>query len=370
MKLMRSTRLIAAAFALVAMSATHAAAQAPVLNVSANGATVTIEWTDLQSQGAVGYNLEVGGSLTASVNLPATVTRIVVAAPAGTYSLRVRGLAASGAFGPYSNVASVTVGSAGPGPSPTPGPCSAPSAPSVTVNVSGLSVVVNWGAAAGATSYRVEFGFNQGGTDFVQNVGAATSFSQYVGMAGTFHVRVVASNACGSTSSQSHSFTLGNSTPNTPGGARTPDPAPGTLIPRATLAYLRTVVENMAVQYRGDLLNSCATHTWVYRVVHALRQIDTRWGLNYKRGWNGDMSHDVVAYNPTAGPDEGASQIYLFDIIANHCPISGSPGPNWQDVTDPTWAGRGDPACAPGTWCARWTLVPYLRAGFPADPRQ
>jgi len=33
------------------------------------------------------------------------------------------------------------------------------------------------------------------------------------------------------------------------------------------------------------------------------------------------------------------------------------------DVTDDTWGARGNPACGT-TWCARWTIENYLRAGF------
>jgi hypothetical protein len=97
------------------------------------------------------------------------------------------------------------------------------------------------------------------------------------------------------------------------------------------------------------------------RVVQRLRQIDSRWGLNDKRGNRGDMSQDIIAYNPTNRPDNGESQIYLFDIISGHC--TGRADVWFQDVTGPTWAGRGSPAC--GTeWCARWTIDAYLRAGL------
>ena len=66
---------------------------------------VTINWTAVP--GATGYNLAVAGALTANVNLPASVTNIVVTAPPGSYQLAVRGTAGS-QQGPLSNVASVT----------------------------------------------------------------------------------------------------------------------------------------------------------------------------------------------------------------------------------------------------------------------
>lgn len=368
MTLMRSTRLTAAAFALLASSATHAAAQAPVLTVTASGATVTINWTNLAAQGAVGYNLVVGstsgGAQIANVNLPASITNIVVAAPAGTYFLRVRGLAVSG-FGPYSNEASVTVGNS------APGPCVQPSTPTISTTVSGLSVTVDWGASTGAAGYRVEFSLTPTGTNLVQTVGAGTqSFNQYVGMAGTFYVRVVAVNGCGTATSSTVAFTTGSAGPTPPGsGPRTPDPAPGQLLPRP--AYVAAVVEAMARAYPGDLYNSCREHggnnVFMFRVLQALRQRDTRFGLNFKRGHYGDLSQDIISYNPTDRPDDRESRIYLWDIIGGHC--GDRPGPNWTDVTEATWTQRGNPAC--GTeWCAMWTIEPYLRAGFPADPRQ
>lgn len=365
MKLMRRTGLIATAFALVALSATTASAQAPLLRVTANGATVTINWTDLSAQGAVGYNLVVGttsgGSQIASVNLPSSITNIVVAAPAGTYYLRVRGLAASGGAGPFSNEASVTVGTSAPGPSPTPGPCSAPSAPTVTTTVTGLTVVVNWGASPGAAGYRVEFSRTPGGTELVQNASAgATSYTQYVGMVGTFYVRVTAVNSCGATSSETVAFTMDNTTP-TGSGPRTPDPAPGQRLPLPS--YGAAIVEQVAARYGGDLQNSCVEHggnnVFMFRVVQALRALDSRWGLNWKRGNRGDLSQDIVNYNFGSGPDEDSTNVYIVDIIGGHC--GNRAYPTWIDQTEATRQGGS---------IGRWTLQPYLRAGFPADPRQ
>ena len=361
MKLMRSTGLIAAAFALVALSAGNAAAQAPVLNVSATGATVTIVWTDLSAQGALGYNLVVGttpgGSEIASVNLPASVTRIVVAAPNGTFFLRVRGLAV-GVFGPFSNEASVTVGNS---PTPGPGPCSQPGAPTVTTNVTGLAVVVNWTEASGATGYRVEYSRTPSATELVQNVVATQrSHNQYVGMMGTFYVRVVAVNGCGATSSATVAFTLNNNTP-TGSGPRTPDPAPGQRLPVPT--YGEAIVFQLAAAYNGDLQNSCTEHggnnIFMFRVLQALRAIDSRWGLNWKRGNRGDLSQDIVVYNYGSGPDEDTTNVYIFDMIGGHCGARAYP--TWIDQTRATRDA--------GT-IGRWTLQPYLRAGFPADPRQ
>jgi hypothetical protein len=82
-------------------------------------------------------------------------------------------------------------------------------------------------------------------------------------------------------------------------------------------------------------------------VVDTLRQHDTRWGYNWKRGRVGDPSMDVVDYHWGAGPDEGSTQVYIIDIIGGHC--GSSPSAGWGDVTDKTysaggvgrWTGRG-----------------------------
>jgi hypothetical protein len=48
------------------------------------------------------------------------------------------------------------------------------------------------------------------------------------------------------------------------------------------------------------LRNSCVemggNNEFLFEVVRRLRRIDTRWGLNWKRGRVGDMSQDVVNY--------------------------------------------------------------------------
>jgi hypothetical protein len=367
MKLMKTTTLVAAAVSLVALSAGTAEAQyTPTLSVTNNSGSVTIEWTAIQ--GAQGYNLRAGtssgASNIASVVVPASITRIVVAAPAGRYFLSVAAVAA-GQQGPWSNEVDLTVGGNTPGNSP--GNCTPPARPSVTARVTGGSVSLNWDNIPGAT-YRVEYSRSPGNTELVQNT-TQNGVNQYVGMTGTFYARVVAITACGSTTSEEVSFTISDL--NAGGtGPRTPNPAPGTIIPRASLGYANGVINQIAAQFRGDLLSSCSNHTFLFRVVRALRQIDSRWGLNYVRGWAPRMSDDIVAYNATAGPDEGAQQIYLFDIISGHC--SGGGEAAWfNDVTDFTWFGgpaRDYSICA-NQYCARWTLEPYLRAGF-ADSRE
>jgi hypothetical protein len=351
----KTTGLAAAVFAAIGLFATDAAAQAPTLSATAVADTVTIAWSSLV--GATGYNLTVTGSLEASVNLPASVTQIIVKAPAGTYRLRVRGLA--GAIeGPLSNEALVTVGGA------QPQPCSgAPVAPTLTAATSGLGVTLNWNAVPGAVGYAVQWSRFPGGTELIETT-ASTSATKYVGMVGTFYARVVTATACGQAVSNEVSFTLEN----TPGaGPRTPDPAPGQLLPVPD--YAEAVVFDMARRYPGQLSRACKNnHEFLYLLLRELRQRDTRWGLNWKRGdRNQGMSSDILAFNPTNGPDEGNGQVYIFDVIGAECERN---YPTFINQTSVTWSARGNPACGAGTYCTMWTLQPYLAAGGVPDSRE
>jgi hypothetical protein len=114
------------------------------------------------------------------------------------------------------------------------------------------------------------------------------------------------------------------------------------------------VVEEVARQYPGDLRNSCREHggnnRFLFRVVERLRQEDTRWGLNWKRANVGDMSQDAVTYNYGSDPDEGTFWVHVVDIIGGHC--GSNPNPTWIDQTRLYSTG------------ARWTLIPYLDAGY------
>jgi hypothetical protein len=127
--------------------------------------------------------------------------------------------------------------------------------------------------------------------------------------------------------------------------------------------YGAAVVEQLALRYNGDLQNSCTEHggnnVFMYRVLQALRAVDSRWGLNWKRGNRGDLSQDIVTYNYGSGPDEDTTTVYIFDIIGGHC----------GNRAYPTWIDQTRATRDAGT-IGRWTLQPYLRAGFPADPRQ
>jgi hypothetical protein len=368
MKLMRNPSLIAALAMVVVSAATAAAQTTPTVTWQPMGAGIRVDWNAIP--GASHYEAVVDG---VQAPLPILTNYFQVSpVPAGTYVLQIRAAAGS-TKGPLSAPVVITVGSA---PSAA---CAAVGAPTVTVSTSGMNVSITWGAVAGAAGYLLQVGTSPGATQYqIQLPAGQTNFSAPVPILGTFYARVSAGNACGAlATSTEQSFTVGAATPGAApapaptggSGPREADPPPGQFLP--VPGYLAAVVESMARAYPGDLHNSCREHggnnVFMFRVLAALRQRSSRWGLNFKRGWYGDLSQDIVTYNPTNQPDDRNSRIYLFDIISGHC--GDRPGPNWTDVTDATWTQRGNPACG-SEWCAMWTIEPYLRAGFPADPRQ
>lgn len=352
MKVMKFACLTALVMGLLASTPREAAAQAPTLTSTVNGASVRLEWTSIA--GATLYNLVVTGTLSGQFLLPTNFVQVT--APAGTYTVQVQAVFGS-TPGPLSAPLTVTVGGA-------PTPCTgAPSAPVLTATANGAFVNLAWSGVPGATGYLVQFSRFPGGTEISQTAGpSATTFSQFVGLVGTFYVRLVVVSPCGNAVSAEVAFTIASLSSGA--GPRTPDPAPGQLLPKPT--YGESVVAAMAAAFPGDLANSCAArggnHVFMYRVLSGLRQRDSRWGLNIKRG-NQGLSEDIVTYNPTAGPDEGATNIYLWDMIGNHCPISGSARWNWEDVTQATRNAGARGECA-NRDCAYWTIVDYLRAGF------
>lgn len=114
--------------------------------------------------------------------------------------------------------------------------------------------------------------------------------------------------------------------PSPGGGPRTPDPAPGQRLPLPT--YVQEVVAQFA-----DASDSCplgvkyVNNPWQDRVMDRLRQIDTRWGYNAKPtrtpADNGGRpviaAGDEIAYHFSAGPDQGSTEVYLIDILEQHC---------------------------------------------------
>ena len=364
MKSKKTTGLVAAAFGLVAFFSVEAAAQipAPTVSASAFGNTVTIDVA--LPPGALTYTLSVGTSSGASnvavVTLPALAqfTHIVVNAPSGTYFLRAQAFA--GAIQtPVSSEATVTAGSA----------CTTtPAAPTVAVNVANAEVTVSWNAEPGAQVYQVLYSRFAGVTEFAEAV-AGTSVTRIAPSTGNFFVKVRVATACGTATSVEMPLTVTSLALGS--GPRTPDPAPGQLLPMPS--YANAVVQDIARRYAGDLAAhsgpACkSNNTWLFKLIRELRKYDSRWGMNWKRGWvDTTFSTDVVTYNGTAGPDATAQQVYLSDVLSAECEAN-VPVFNWQVITQNTWNVWNTPdrsLCA-NRYCAAWTITPYLLAGFPA----
>ena len=64
----------------------------------------------------------------------------------------------------------------------------------------------------------------------------------------------------------------------------------------------------------------------------------------------------AIAVGEVGGPeaDEGTLFVHAVDVIGGHC--GSNPSPTWNDVTV-LWSTG-----------ARWTLQPYLQAGYPVVP--
>ncbi len=311
---------------------------------TANGSTVTLS-SQLPSVSLTGLLLVAGatpGAAQAVVPLAVSSQNTLQGVPTGTYYLRQVAVSPGGASAP-SNEVQLVVSAA---------TCVPPAAPVVNAQVSGSAVVLSWGAVSGAAAYRVDVATTPGGAPVLSQPLSpqTTAVSNPSTPAGTFYVRVTAFTACGlSTASSEINFTV---TAPAPGTNRTPNPPAGQQLP---LPNRESVVMDVARQYPGDLRNSCVAsggnNVWLFRLVQRLRQEDTRWGLNWKRGRTGDLSQDVVTYNWGSLADEGTRQIYVLDVIAGHC--GNNPGGAWINQTG---VGGAD---------AAWTLQPYTAAGFP-----
>jgi hypothetical protein len=313
------------------------------LSVARNGTGVLVTWSPGAGPAPLGYRLTAslapGG---AGMAVPLGTNSFAFGpVPPGRYYFRVAAFHAAGASADSADV---------PMDMPAGGACDAPPAPTVSQSVFGGFVNVSWTPVPGAAGYVIA-GYQGGGHLGSTPVGAnVTRFSQVL-PAGAWRVDVAAVFSCGSVGAPaSANLIIDQSTLKMQ--PREPDPAPGTALGEP--GYARGVVEAMAARYRGDLQRSCGSSTWLFRVVEELRKRDKRWGLNWKRANVGDMSHDVITYNWGDEPDEGTSRLRAWDVISGHC--GPNPGPAWQDITSPR-----PPGLSSG---AKWTLVPYIQAGF------
>jgi hypothetical protein len=286
-----------------------------------------------------------GGANLGALPVPLSTQISMPGITPGTYFARMYAVNASGRSAPSNEVRVEMPGGGG---------CSAPAASSLSASVAGSTVAFAWSAVAGAAGYQLEVASGPNGPMLVsQAFGAGTTSTSYPGApAGTFYARIITRAPCGAVSASAPAtFTVAGLPAG--GGPRTPDPPPGQRLP---LPDMTAVVESVARAYPGELRNSCVAsggnRAWLFRLVQALRRYDTRWGLNWKRGRVGDLSDDVVNYNFGPGADEGTTNVYIIDVIGNHC--GGNPGPAWIDQTRAT-ANKGE--------IGRWTLAPYVAAG-------
>ena len=321
--------------------------------VARNGTALIAAWSPGAGGGTVaGYQIRAGLTPggTDFPALPVAGTSFAGGpVPTGTYYLRVVAVNAAGASGASNEVAVNMV----------PGACDPPPSPTLTASAFSTFLTVSWGQIPGVSTLL--FDIAQNGVHLFTNVPVVASqggAAQRVGLA-TYDISARATFACGSVSAPTTTTVVVDGAP--PPGPRAANPAPGTRLPEPS--YLRAEVEALA-NSRGDLLRaSCVEHggnnRFLFELTRRLRARDNRWGNNIKRG-NEGLSQDIMAYNNSALPDEGATtgptsstlNVYLYDVIGGHC--GSNPGPNWQEVHSATInAGvRGV-----------WTLQYYLAAG-------
>ena len=338
-----------------------------------SGGDLAFTWAPPSSGGApLQYALQVGRSfgasnVTSGVAIDGGATSFGVniggVLPAGTYFARLLAVNGTGVSS-ASEEAIFTVGASVPGV-PIPG----------DPIVNGNDVTLRWSAPVGGapvTNYVIEAGGDPRaiGPVFVLD-GSQTSLSLAGVPTGAYYWRVrgVANGVPGGVFGTA---TLAVNLPAPPPGNRTPNPAAGRRLPLPS--YAAAVVNQVAAAYPGDVRNSCrelgGNNLFLFRLVRELRKLDTRWGLNWKRGGVGDLSQDAVTYNYGTLPDEwpagtisrtlGTTQVYIIDVIGGHC--GGNPGPFFDDKTQVT--------VDSGT-VGMFTIVPYTLAGFgPDEPQQ
>jgi large repetitive protein len=167
------------------------------LRVSVSGSSAVISWDAAAGGGASsGYILEAGSAsgLSNIATVPVASTSFSVpVVPNGTYFVRVRATSGAGT-GPASVETSFSIGG---------GPVLPPGAPTnLTSTVSGAAVTLAWSppTAGGApSSYTVQAGSAPGLSNLATvAVGATPSFSTSPVPSGTYFVRVISTNAAGS----------------------------------------------------------------------------------------------------------------------------------------------------------------------------
>lgn len=319
-----------------------------------NGTSALLTW-DLGAGGGAPTRLLLhAGTTPGSSNVgifPLSVATQMVAnnVAASTYYLRLVA-ENQGGQSPASNEATLVM--------PAGGGCSAPPARTFSTTIFGTYVRFSWPTLPGGSGFRIDFSQVAGGpVTLSRSFGPTTTgFSVPNAPLGTYFGKLTTAFACGSQATGAEQALTIDGAP--PPGPRAPNPAPGTRIPVSSIAWGEGVVIQVANERPDLLAQSCretgGNNRFLFEVLRRLRARDNRFGLNWKRGNEGDMSQDIIDYNPTDQSDEGNRNPYIIDIIVSHC--GPRPGPAWIDQTEVTRE-RG----AIGIW----TLLPYLDAGYP-----
>ena len=174
-----------------------------VLPPAVIGTAVTLTWTTPSGgDAATSYTIEAGsspgGSNLATFDTGNTATTVtVVAVPAGTYYVRVRGRNAVGLGAASNEVVVVVTGPA----------CIAPPSPSgLAAVVNGSTVRLSWNEVSGVPAYVIEAGSSPGSSNLanVDTAGPGTFFTAVNVGAGSYYVRVRSLNGCGESSGASN----------------------------------------------------------------------------------------------------------------------------------------------------------------------
>ena len=165
--------------------------------------------------------------------------------------------------------------------------------------------------------------------------------------AGTFALRVIATNPCGNGPASNE---IMPSFPSNSG--READPDPGTIL---GLPDIQALIFRLGAEIPPTEATTCPTgrkyepNPWQNQIVDRLRTYSTRFGYNAKptrtavdnNGFPVIAAGDEIAYFRGSGTGEGSSNVYAIDILFNHC--GGSPGMTYRDIfPEPAiWTGAG-----------------------------
>ncbi len=301
------------------------------------GQTATLTWTP-SANGPTSYVIQAGlapGQIAASFPVSGALTSFSATAGPGTYFVRVVAVNAEGAS-PPSNEVMVVISCA----------------PSEPLNLRaiqrGTEAFLLWSPPLNGApnSYVIQAGLGPGQT-IAQFQVSSTTMNANVG-GGSYSVRVFATSACGQSPATSD---ITVTFPSNSG--RVADPAPGTTL---AMPDVQGLIERYAAQNRPTIANTCPNgrkyepNPWLNGLIDFLRSYDTRFGYNAKptktqvdnNGFPVIAAGDEMAFYPGAGNGEGSSQVYVFDVLFNHCGTS-DPGLDYRNIApEPAiWTGAG-----------------------------